>query len=891
MAHVYQARDTLLERNVVIKVPRRAVLEEAGFSARFTREVRALSQLAHPNVVKVIDVGQYEDIPFAVLQLLTGGSLRDRLRPGGRRTRLLPDTLPQWLRGTASALDFIHARGFVHRDVKPDNILFDGQGHPYLSDFGIAKALADGRPADQQTILTSTGVTLGTPQYMAPELLLGKPYDGRADQYALAVTVYEALAGMYPYDGPTPAAIVLKQTSESPTPLNAAVPSAPPHVVAAVGRALSADPAQRFPSCGAFAQAVLTVPAVLPMPVPGPAPLPVAEVLPLPEHRRADAAPLHRPHAPAGPEVEVKAVVACTHCGREVVVRPDAIGKKVRCPRCRKVFPTTLAVPEAGPALPASATPAHVQARIPTPVTVQPLDDAPPLIEHGPPPVGSLGWVLPRLCAGLVLGGGAGYVFELYRKALAARSSVEREDFLVLVLIAWAVAGVLAAFLGWLQEPPASRARAPQRLFFWLFGGVLGGAAFGWSGASAGFWAGGPMGVVYGMGALGAGLGLMFGWVSGGDFGRALAGAFVGATLGEVMAATALLLRHSQGDLPYLTALGAGFGVVWAIVLCRMLPLPLPGLLTSTLAVAAAGGLLLRFTLADTGLVCRFEGHTRAVRALAFSHDGSKILSGSEDQSVRVWDVETGTELKRLRGFQHPVLQVAGLQGQEVLAGCSGGTLRRWHLNDDNHPPAPQSFTGPAACLSFSADGRWALWGGADGGLYLHNLQETKPPVLVGHHGASVYALALSPDAHHAASAGAGGTVFAWDLLTKQKRPLKGHEGDVRAVALSSGGRSVLTGGEDGSVRVWNFESGEESQRLQGHRGAVTCVAFTRDDLRVLSGGRDKTVRLWHVSTETELRRYEGQTEPASAVAFSPDGDRALSASEDGTLWLWRLPR
>src|SRR5262249_49395368 len=135
--------------------------------------------------------------------------------------------------------------------------------------------------------------------------------------------------------------------------------------------------------------------------------------------------------------------------------------------------------------------------------------------------------------------------------------------------------------------------------------------------------------------------GLMFGWISGGDFGRALAGACVGATIGEVLAAASLILGSQPGialvdgiNLPYLAALGAGFGTLWAVALSRLMPLPLPGLLTSALAVAAAGAVLLRFTLADTGLLRRFEGHTRAVQALAFTADGSKLVSGGDDDAV-----------------------------------------------------------------------------------------------------------------------------------------------------------------------------------------------------------------------------------------------------------------
>jgi hypothetical protein len=562
-----------------------------------------------------------------------------------------------------------------------------------------------------------------------------------------------------------------------------------------------------------------------------------------------------------------------------VNVPSSARGKKVRCPRCQKLFPT----------LPAGAAPTPAgQSRIPTPVNVVPLGEAPPLIESSPPPVGSLGWVLPRLSAGLVLGGGAGYLLDLYRKALVVRDSAEQQNTLLLVLIAWACAGMLAALLGWLYEPRARRGPAPW-LLIWLFGGALAGAGLGWAGANAGFWTGGPMGLVYGMGALGAGLGLMFGWIGGGDFGRALAGAFVGATLGEAMAATSLVLGLLPEGLPYLAGLGALLGALWALALSPMLRLPLPGVLTSVIAVAAAGGVLLRFTLADTGLVHRFEGHTRTVRALAFTPDGTKVISGSDDETVRLWEVESGEEVKKLRGFQKPVLQVLGRPGnKEVMAGCSAGTLRRWHLND-NLPAEPIASADAATCLAFSADGHWALWGSAEGRVSWHDLQTMKAPVTIEIHGGRVHAVALSRTGRRAASAGADGKVCVWESLTNPPRVLKGH-GEARALAFSFDERFLVTGGEDGMVRVWNVETGEETQRMQGHRGAVTCVAFASDGLRVLSGGRDRTVRLWHVNTESLLRRYEGHAEPVSAVLFSPDGQRVLSASEDGTLCLWRLP-
>jgi serine/threonine protein kinase len=258
MATVYKARDNNLDADVVIKIPKASLLADPEYTKRFTREIRALVKLNHPHVVKVLDVGEQDGVPYVVMQYLTGGSLQDQCtaKDGVRSSGPLA-ALPCWLDKVASSLDFIHKEGYVHRDVKPANILFDGHGNAYLSDFGIAKVLAADQDMKQSVSLTGTGVVLGTPAYMGPEFVMGLPYDGRIDQYALAVTVFEILAGRTPFEATTPGAMLVKQTTEAPRPLCDLIPGVSKELSNAVQKGLEKDPKNRFTNCSAFAEAVL----------------------------------------------------------------------------------------------------------------------------------------------------------------------------------------------------------------------------------------------------------------------------------------------------------------------------------------------------------------------------------------------------------------------------------------------------------------------------------------------------------------------------------------------------------------------------------------------------------------------------------------------------------
>jgi serine/threonine protein kinase len=258
MGLIFRAWDRNLQSEVVIKIPRTPATADRSFTERFLREVHSLVKLAHPHIVRILDIGEHQAVPYAVMQYLPGGSLADRIRStSGTRVPMPLGALASWLGEIASALDFIHGQQFIHRDVKPANILFDAHGNVYLGDFGVAKALATLAANEQPLELTAGGMLVGTPGYLAPEMILSRTYDGRADQYALAMVVHETLAGSHPFAGLPLSAILVSQATEALPELHEAQPQIPPAVSAAVSKGLAKDPAARFPDCTALAEAVL----------------------------------------------------------------------------------------------------------------------------------------------------------------------------------------------------------------------------------------------------------------------------------------------------------------------------------------------------------------------------------------------------------------------------------------------------------------------------------------------------------------------------------------------------------------------------------------------------------------------------------------------------------
>jgi serine/threonine-protein kinase len=204
MAHVYYAVHATLDRPLVIKVLHQHLARDPEMRERFRREAEASSQLYHPHICPILDYADLSDLVFLVMPYMAGGSLadvlvRDKTIGAGPAATICAQV--------AIALDYAHRRGIVHRDVKPDNVLFDEDGHAQLTDFGIATARFHGR-------LTRTGRAMGTPHYMSPEQAMGRMVDGRSDIYAVGVMLYESLLGFPPFDGADSYSVGYKQVHE-----------------------------------------------------------------------------------------------------------------------------------------------------------------------------------------------------------------------------------------------------------------------------------------------------------------------------------------------------------------------------------------------------------------------------------------------------------------------------------------------------------------------------------------------------------------------------------------------------------------------------------------------------------------------------------------------------
>jgi serine/threonine-protein kinase len=242
MAEVFEGRDRLLARRVAIKVPLSQHAHDPDFAQRFRREAQAAASLSHPGVVAVYDTGSENGTHFIVMEYVDGRTLKDVIRA---EAPLYPDRAAEITADVCAALGAAHARGLVHRDVKPANIMLMPDGRVKLMDLGIARAAAG-------ETLTQTAAMLGTAQYLSPEQAQGQDVDYRSDLYSLGCCLYEMLTGTVPFRGATPVAIAYRHVREDPAPPRLLNPDVPPSLEAVCLKAMAKRPEDRYQTAAEF---------------------------------------------------------------------------------------------------------------------------------------------------------------------------------------------------------------------------------------------------------------------------------------------------------------------------------------------------------------------------------------------------------------------------------------------------------------------------------------------------------------------------------------------------------------------------------------------------------------------------------------------------------------
>ncbi len=248
MSHVYQARCTILNRIVTVKILRSELAEDKDFVRRFQVEAQAVASLSHPNIVSIYDVGEANGVPYLVMEYVEGLNLKEIIQ---REGRLSPAEATNLGVQVCAALAHAHEKGIIHRDIKSQNIMVTAAGRVKVTDFGLARVLSV-----PSATVTHSGTVMGSVHYFSPEQARGEESGPKSDLYSLGVVLYEAVAGHLPFQGDNPITIALKHLQDTPPPLRRENPAIPPRLEEIILKALAKDPAQRFQSAREMQQAL-----------------------------------------------------------------------------------------------------------------------------------------------------------------------------------------------------------------------------------------------------------------------------------------------------------------------------------------------------------------------------------------------------------------------------------------------------------------------------------------------------------------------------------------------------------------------------------------------------------------------------------------------------------
>ncbi|KAL4078980.1 WD40-repeat-containing domain protein [Scleroderma yunnanense] len=289
------------------------------------------------------------------------------------------------------------------------------------------------------------------------------------------------------------------------------------------------------------------------------------------------------------------------------------------------------------------------------------------------------------------------------------------------------------------------------------------------------------------------------------------------------------------------------------------------------------------------------QGHTKLAFSVAFSPDGRTIVSGSVDHTVQVWDVQTGTQVGNpLQGHTSPVMSVAfSPDGRHVVSGSVDCTIRLWDVQTGAQVGNPlEGHTSSVMSIAFSMDGKHIVSGSTDCTIRIWNAQTGDQVGNPLHgHAKSVFSVAFSPNGRHIVSGSDDHTIHIWDVETgfQMGNPLCGHTKSVMSVAFSPDGRYIVSGSYDHTIKIWDSQTGVQvGHPLQGHTKSVMSVSFSPDGRHIVSGSFDHTVRIWDAQTGPYGGSpLEGHTTSFMSIAFSPDGKHIVSGSDDCTIQIW----
>jgi len=279
-----------------------------------------------------------------------------------------------------------------------------------------------------------------------------------------------------------------------------------------------------------------------------------------------------------------------------------------------------------------------------------------------------------------------------------------------------------------------------------------------------------------------------------------------------------------------------------------------------------------------------------SVNSVAFSPDGKTALSGSHDDTVKLWDLATGRIIKTLEGHSDNVNSVTfSPDGKTALSGSIDYKMKWWDLATGNVIKTLEGHSSFVNSVAFSPDGKTALSGSWDNTVKWWNLATGNVIKTFKGHSNNVKSVAFSPDGKTVLSSG-DGTVKWWDLATGNViKTLERHYHNVHSVVFSPDGKTALSGSMDDTVKWWNLETGNVIKTLEKHSSFVNSVAFSPDGKTALSGSLDDTVKWWNLATGNVIKTFKGHFSGVNSVAFSPDGKTALSGSSDTTICLWNL--